>query len=422
MNESNLRVLRPVAPSLGLYLRPGRNDHQKLVDQISEGSLACSGFVLDAALNERHRELREEAGRLSFETVLDPRVAELATEGGFATAPRDRLPWAPEEAHRAADLRESGGTALVETLANFSRSEGYNAILAPTHLLSAADDAWLDVDANLVRALRSKLDALRLTDTPIYYPLVVTTATLRDPHQRTKLLLHLTRLPIDAIWLRVSPFGSTSGPLALKRYIEAAKEFHVLGLPVVAERTGTAGLPLLAFGAVGGIEGGITLGERFDAGAWTRPPKDDRKAFSRPPRVYVSNLGVFISQAQAAKFFENRQMKALFGCKDNGCCPRGVIDMLADPRRHFVMQRAAEVTRLSRVPSQLRPNLYMDDFLRGATDLALQAVKVDPGLAGNQRRLERWRTGLSGLLRDGVDVPASIAVPSGRRIIRSIGA
>jgi hypothetical protein len=115
-------------------------------------------------------------------------------------------------------------------------------------------------------------------------------------------------------------------------------------------------------------------------------------------------------------------MKALLACKDEECCRRGVDDMLADPRRHFVIQRAAEVSRLSRAPSTLRPQLYMDDFLRGATDLALQAAKVDPSLASSQRRLESWRIALGGLLRDGISVPADVAVPSGRRIIRSIGA
>jgi hypothetical protein len=421
VDERNLRVLKATEPPLGLYLRPGRNDHQKLLDLIAEGGLACSGFVLDPALNERQRELREEAAQLSFETVLDPRVAELATEGGFATAPRDRLPWAPEKAHSIGDLRETGGTALAEALAEFACDEGYNAVLAPAHLLAGADDGWLDVDANLVRSLRFRLDALQLPEVPIYYPLIVTTTTLKNPDERGRLVLRLARLPIDAVWLRVTPFGATSGPLALKRYIEAAKEFQQVGVPVVAERTGTAGLPLLAFGAVGGIEGGITLGERFDAAMWTRPPKDDGKGFSPAPRVYVAKLGVYMSQAQANRFFENRQMKALFGCKD-GCCRRGTTDMLADPRRHFVKQRTSEVARLSRAPVQLRPNLYMDDFLRGATDLALQAAKVDPGLVANQRRLERWRIGLSGLIRDGVDIPADVAVPSGRRIIRSIGA
>jgi hypothetical protein len=421
MDETNLRVLKPAEPPLGLYLRPGRNDHHKLIDLISEGELTCTGFVLDASLNERQRELRDEAARLSFETVLDPRIAELATEGGFATAPCDRLPWAPEEAHQVGDLRDSGGTALAEALADFACDEGYNAVLAPTHLLRSADDEWLEVDANLARSLRLRLNALGLVDLPIYYPLVVTTTTLKDPEERARLVLHLARLPIDAVWLRVSPFGATSGPLALKRYIEAAKDFQEVGVPVVGERTGTAGLPLLAFGAVGGIEGGITLGERFDAGGWARAPKTDGKGFSPPPRIYVRNLGVYMSRAQANKFFENRQMKALFGCKDDGCCRRGVTDMLADPRRHFVKQRTSEVARLSRSPRQLRPNLYMDDFLRGATDLALQAAKVDPGLVGNQRRLERWRIGLSGLIRDSVEIP-DVAVPTGRRIIRSIGA
>lgn len=422
MDELRPRLLRPVAAPLGLYLRPGRNDHQKLLDMLAEGRASCSGFALDAALNERHTELREEAVRLGFEAVLDPRVGELATEGGFASAPRAALPWAPEAPHRLEDLRDTGGTALVEGLAEFIAANRYNAMLAPTHLIQGSDDEWLSIDANLVLALRRRLDTHGLTELPIYYPLVISTTTLRDNHERARMIEHLTRLPIGAVWLRISPFGATSGPRALTRYIEGATELQRIGVPVIAERTGTAGLPLLAFGAVGGIEGGITMGERFDAGSWTRRPNPNSKPFARPPRVYVPRLGLFMSRKQTSAFFENRQMKALLACKDDHCCRRGIDDMLADPRRHFVIQRSAEVAQLSRAPGTLRPQLYMDDFLRPATDLVLQAARVDPSLLTSQRRLESWRIALGTVIRAGISIPTDVAVPSGRRIIRAIGA
>ena len=44
--------------------------------------------------------------------------------------------------------------------------------------------------------------------------------------------------------------------------------------------------------------------------------------------------------------------------------------MIADPRRHFLVQRGAEVTKLTRTPEELRATLYMDEFLRPASDAA----------------------------------------------------
>ena len=45
----------------------------------------------------------------------------------------------------------------------------------------------------------------------------------------------------------------------------------------VAERVGTVGLALMAFGAVGGVESGVTLGERFNV-------RDLRKRDESPAR------------------------------------------------------------------------------------------------------------------------------------------
>jgi len=415
------RLLRPLDTPLGLYLRPGRNDHQKMLDLLAEGPLACSGFVLDASLSERQAELRAEVVKLGFEAVLDPRACEMATEGGFARAAIADLPWAADHIHTRDDLRDDGGVACAEALADFVSGNGYNATFAPTHLLESYQDPWLEIDAAMVRHLRARLDRRGLSSVPIYYPLAVTTTTLRDGEARARLLDHVARLPIDALWLRISPFGASSGPLALKRYLEAARDLQAVGVPLVAEKTGTAGLPLLAFGGVGGIEGGITLGERFDARGLLRPRKTG-KPFAKPPRVYVARLGVFMERAQARALFENRQMKALLACKDERCCRRGSDDMLADPRRHFVLQRAREVSRLSRAPYVLRPQIYMDEFLRDATDLALQAAKVDPTLVPSQRRLESWRITLSSVLRDGF-VPSDVAAPTGQRAtLQSVGA
>jgi hypothetical protein len=230
------------------------------------------------------------------------------------------------------------------------------------------------------------------------------------------LALWLSGIPVDAIWLRVHPFGATSGPVALRRHIEACREFHALGLPLIGDYSGTIGLALLAFGAVGGITGGITYGERFDAGPLLRP-RSGSTPFAPQARVYVSKLGAFLTKGQAATFFDSRQMKALFACRDRGCCHRGASDTQADPKRHFIIRRSAEVAAYSRPPAAVRPALYLEDFLRPATDLALRAVKVEPALETTRRRLEAWRHTLGAIHRAGP--PPSVALtPEGRRVLR----
>jgi hypothetical protein len=146
----------------------------------------------------------------------------------------------------------------------------------------------------------------------IYYPLVARSAALLSTEARERVGATLTGLPIDAVWLRLHPFGTaTAGPLALRRYLETCRALHVLDLPLVAEHSGTVGVALLAFGAVGGIESGITLGEQVDLTTMLRPPKPDAKAFTPAPRVYLHAIGAFVEVDAAAGLFEARGMNAV---------------------------------------------------------------------------------------------------------------
>ncbi len=81
-------------------------------------------------------------------------------------------------------------------------------------------------------------------------------------------------------------------------------------------------------------------------------------------------------------------MKTLFACRVSDCCRRGAIDMAVDPRRHFVLRRTSEVNYYSRPPEPLRSGLYLEEFLRPATDLALRAARVAPALEPTHYQLE----------------------------------
>jgi hypothetical protein len=407
------RLLRPVGPPLGVYLRPGRNDHRAVLEFIGERPDALSGVILGACLETRQQELRAEAGDAGVETILDPRSVELATPVGFDKQGLAELPWAADAPDTPKSLMPRAG-AMAESISAFVAEKRFSAVLAPTHYLERSEDPWLTVDAALTRALRGELDAAGRAEAPIYYPLVIHASLFRDAVERARIATFLQGLPIDAVWLRVHPFGSGSGPLALRRYIEACRDFHRLGVPVIGERTGTIGVALLAFGAVGGIESGVTLGERFDVRPLFRS-SSSKDPFLPPPRVYVADIGAFLPRSQAEAFFENRQMKIAFGCRDSSCCRRGTGDTLRDPRRHFMIQRVSEVRGLSNAPETLRAQLYLDDFLRPATDLALRASRVEPALEPTRKRLEGWRQTLGEMAKVG-PTTSFAAVPQGHRI------
>jgi len=377
-----------------------------------------SGFAFDPCLDERHQELRETAREHGSEVILDPKSVELSTEGGIRRSGIGTLPWTlgEELPHSPAQVR-ANIIPYAEALAEHATGKSYSAVLAPTHFVSDSRDEWLEIDASLTYALRKALYSAGGKDIPIYYPLVVSGQALRSWTERRRFKSHLEALPIDALWLRVHAFGTTtSGPRALPGYIEAGRDFHTLGLPIVAERVGGVGLALMAFGAVGGIESGLTFGERYDHQSLRRKPKDG-DGFLQPPRVYIAELGAFLKAKQAAEFFEIRGMKSKFGCRDTDCCRRGTEDMLRDPRGHFLRRRGGEISSMSRLPAEMRAPNYLDEFLRPATDLALTASRVYPRFNRTQAQLEQRRITLSAMQRT-KPAESFAQTPRGQRVIR----
>jgi hypothetical protein len=407
------RLLRAVNPPLGAYFRVGRN-YKPLQALLAQDRADFSGLVFDA--EAEHQEDLRSAAAGRTETVLDTRAFELSTVRGAVDPRLKQLAWAGDQLPHTPDLlRGPWGRHLVEAIADEVAARGYSAVLSPAHFLRHADEAWLDVDIALARDLRIALDHRELPDVTIYFPLALHSSVFANVSARARILIRLASAPIDALWLRVHPFSAaTAGPTALRRYIEAARDFQRLGLPIVGEHTGTVGVALLAFGAVGGIESGVTFGERFDVSALAKLPKPDEKGFSPPPRVYLAPLGAFVSRDRATALFNKAGMRRLLGCRDTSCCTRGPADTDRDPRRHFLLQRQGEIAAISQRPEPVRPGVYLEEFLRPATDLALRASKVDPTLDGTRARLEGWRLTLGAMNKPGSSAPVALA-PNGKR-------
>ena len=407
------RLLRSVDSPLALYLRPGRNDHKVLEQTLTEGQSGIRGIIIDPGRIKLQEDLQGEAKRRGVETVLDPRMLELASPTGDLRSELKTLQWAVAGKMQPDELRGLAGKEVAQSIARFVVENSLSAVLAPTRYLSTADGPRLRVDAEITCYLREGLDEMGANWAPIYYPLALPSTAFREASIRKEIVRVLSDLPIDSLWLRVHPFGTnSSGPIALRNYIEACQDLHKMGIPLVAERTGTVGIALLAFGAVGGIESGITTGESFDYGRLKRPPKKGR-LFLAPPRVYLKDLGAFLTVKAARAFFDRRGTKSFFGCRD-ACCPRGIQDMLGNPRKHFIVTRSQEVRRVSSVPASLRRQIYMEEFLRPATDNALQATRIYPELDNQRRRLESWRGTLGAVVRES-PLESWSQAPDGRR-------
>jgi hypothetical protein len=358
-----------------LYFRVGYNDHKEMLDFLAAGRTGFFGIVADPTLMDRHRELREQVLKHRLDVVLDPKTQQSATPGGFSEK-LGELPWGVKRPHCPSDFEETSGRRLIAGLGDFVLEHGFTQVLAPTHLLTGARDKWFDLDIEVVHRLRNYLDRKGGGRVPIIYPLAISYAALRDADQRVSIIHGLESVPATQIWLRVDGVGSNSTATAVCNYLEAAADFQQVGIPLVADCVGGLfGLTQVAFGSVGGLAHGITLLERFDAGAWRRP--SGGVGFQPTRRVYIPALDLLLPPKEADRLIRaSNRTRAHFGCNDSNCCPRGVRDMIDKPAHHFLYQRVQQIMALSQIPEQLRPQTFLERYVRPATDHALVAANI----------------------------------------------
>ena len=415
------RIVRPTPEPLGLYFRVGRNDHKHFSDLIATGNTSLFGAVLDPTNLKRHSELRDQIRDHKMDVILDPKTQESATPGGFKQQ-LGELPWGVGRPHMQSDFEDTSGKRLISTLAQFTLDEGFTQVMAPTHLLRSTDDAWLNIDVRSTQRLRDQLDRRGGSRIPIIYPLAIPYSTIRDPGQRRDLIKSLQSCAASAIWLQIDGAGATGSATQARNYINTASEMHELRIPLVADHIGgLLGLALLAFGAVGSMAHGITLGERFDTKHWRR---HGGKGFLPPHRVYVRSLDLMLDAKQAQQLMNiSPRAKAQFGCSDTNCCPRGISDMLNNPTRHFMVQRIKQIADLSQIPEPLRPQRFLERSLRPASDVAVVATNIDWGnrdmqakMGKNRKRLDSMRVALSAHAEE--RPPVSYALHPERRVTR----
>lgn len=303
MSTSRLRLVRLAPDPLGLYVRAGRIDQKDLQSFITSGAAAFTGVVFEAKRVARQKELLSLVLERGLDAVLDPQTQAMATIGGYARS-MDGLPWSKKRPHALSDLATAfQQRQLAEDIAKFAIEYGFTQVIAPTHLISGPDDPWLAIDIALANALRVVLERQGAGHVQIHYSLALSYETFRTLPKRLAVLEQLRHARVDGLWLNVSGCGSDSSPTAISRYADAASDFHALGIPIIADHAGgLMGLSLLAFGAVGGLAHGVTLGERFDTSGWHKVPEG--KTFGAKARVYLPALDLMLPRVDAERFFE----------------------------------------------------------------------------------------------------------------------
>ena len=389
LRQSSLTKPQP----LGLYFRPGWNEHRDVLAALETGRTGFFGVAFDPTHMDRQKELRERVLGAQLDSVLDPRTQAAALPGGFSEG-LGNLPWGLGRQHRRDDFQGVlGQRQIVGTIGDFALDNGFTAVIGPSHYIRTANDPWLPVDIASVRYLRNHLDRKGGSSVPIFYSLAVAASTFRNKEERGAIIHALAGLPIAALWLKVDGFGSDATPTATRIFIDAMVDFHELGIPIIGDQVGgLIGLSLLAFGSIGGISHGITSGERFNGRSWMKQRIGD--GFSPARRVYLPALDLLLKPQVAKVLLEKTtRTRALFGCGNPLCCPRGITDMLQNPGRHFICQRIDEVSNLSQIPSDLRTQRFLDQHVRAATDKALAAAntKWDDDLLVAKTREHRKR-------------------------------
>jgi hypothetical protein len=368
-NVIQLSRPRQEAPALappGFFVRVGRNDHHELLDLIATGEQGICGLVIEAQNVPRHRELMTEAGHQGFHLILDPKTQPMGLPGGH-TEKLAALPWGLERHHRQTDFDGNQGQARATQIVEMAIDNGFTQILGPTHLLSGPNDPWLRHDISMMIRTAERI-AVSSANLDLIYSLAVPIDVLRNGSERRALVAAIADAPCQAIWLKIENFGDDATGEKTAAYIEACRDFHEQGIPVIGDHVGgLPGLAALAFGAVGGISHGVTMLQNFKASNWRRPHVTSSGGPAR--RVYLASLDILVKPDIANILLGSSQrVRALCGCRDTHCCPHGVRDMIGRPARHALYQRAREIEGLSGTPQSLRVARYLDERVRRVSD------------------------------------------------------
>jgi hypothetical protein len=407
---ATLHVLRPTMPTVAGYLRIGHTGHRRLADLHASGRLPYKRMVFDAAHFGEQIELAKTLKTSGCEIVLDPNFAEMATLGKFGSSAIRKLPWANHDRPWVpSDFNRARNYDAAKAIAEFAVRSGVHAVLAPTHLVEAANEAWRPIDLRLCEALRYELDRCGGSNIAVDYQLITTTTLLKDVAARAAFVADIQTMPIENVWLRASGFGSTATGAGTRQFIESVRGLHEIARPLIADMAGGfSTLGAVAFGAVAGLSHGVGQRESFKAADWRKPPQEGSGGGSAP-RTYVSELDRHFKEEQLQAIFNAKGGRSRFSCANTNCCPHGAEDMIENRYAHFLIQRHSQIDDLSAVPEDRRASHFLlrhlDPAIRSAryaAKLKIVDEKVVEAIGAAKTRMVRLRDALADLDEKGV--------------------
>jgi hypothetical protein len=398
-----LYLVRDPEP-LGTYFRVASREYQYVANFLAAGHTGGSGVIVDGrSLNQPHiGDLRDAVLSSKIQFVIDSLGVEMTSPTGFGLPGMKEMPWLPRKRFSAVHFNNEERQHLVNELARTAIEWQASAILAPARLIDRIESDDLERDVSTTVELRSALDRAGGRSVRIFYPLATTLKLLASTVARQAVVATLQEAisanAIDAVWIRAARFGFAAGPANFRRYVDGIRGLHGLGIPVVGDRAGTAGLGMVALGVTSAITSGITNGERFEPRELIRPKRG--KGFAMQPRVYIPAIGAFLKKKDAEGLLKHPSVKNWFACQQPCCAGRGLAATLEDPRRHFMVTRVAEVRELAGVPAGLRSAQYMERWLRPASDRATRAMQIDQTLASHRVHLDSLRSTLARIIEE----------------------
>ncbi len=135
INTSSFPRLYSVADEpLALFVTPGWQDHLVLSQLLSEGAAGMSGMIFDPCCEKLHGSLKDAARKKGLWCVLDTKMLEISTPGGF-TSRRHELPWAPLKPHTIGDFAGQKTDDICRRIAQFVSDYGYTWLSSPRHII-----------------------------------------------------------------------------------------------------------------------------------------------------------------------------------------------------------------------------------------------------------------------------------------------
>ncbi len=331
------------------------------------GAILEASYAADAApLLKRFREE-------SVAHLVDPQTLRLVGERFLEVERLQALPYSPARPLLAADLTPTACADLARAVMAFEQDHGASAYLAAGLPYQDRDlQAWIVhndrlLDASCTANGTGDLDRR---------PLIAQIAPGRKALQHPELIINrLLDYPIDAVYVQATSFNAVRDSVEkLITYANFLAAITSHGLPVIAGRVGAFGLVLQALG-IQAFDSGLGQAEACDLASLNRrsTTRDGERASTGrgDRRIYFEQLRTTLPGKTAAHLLDEQVgLRSRFVCVHGCCHHRGIDELPARSRQHYLWVRDSEVDQLRQRPSSTMRVDLVHEQLRDARETA----------------------------------------------------